>query len=314
MTDQQSHISLFNEARYQRCNLQPGQRLFRYDHCAGGRLVGTLSGVVHDNQLVCGHSAPFGGIDWARRREPVGAVVELIAAAARRARAEGLGTIVIRARPAYFGANEAAVEFALHKLGAAVQSCELSLGIAAGRYRTPADYVAALKSLARNRLSHGLRAGLVCGAAEGPAEWAACYEILADTKRRRGTWLKFSLDYLLGLRQIFGPRIAMHMLVRDGEIAAASLVYRIAPGWDCLAAWGDRVEHRGNEVMNVMAYHLVCEAIAGQVGVIDLGISSVDGVADDGLIQFKRSIGGMTGLRIDFRLSLERGDAGIGAA
>ena len=56
--------------------------------------------------------------------------------------------------------------------------------------------------------------------------------------------------------------------------------------------------------MNVMAYHLVSAAIAQRVSVIDIGISSVDGVPDDGLIQFKRNIGGVTGLRLNLRLPL----------
>jgi hypothetical protein len=51
-----------------------------------------------------------------------------------------------------------------------------------------------------------------------------------------------------------------------------------------------------------MAYHLTCASIAQRVAIVDLGISSVNGIPDDGLIQFKRSIGATTGLRIDFRL------------
>jgi hypothetical protein len=54
--------------------------------------------------------------------------------------------------------------------------------------------------------------------------------------------------------------------------------------------------------MNLMVYHLVRLAIAQRVAVLDVGISSVDGVPDDNLIQFKRSVGAATGLRIDFRV------------
>src|SRR6266851_9646159 len=128
MADTLSHILLFNDKRYQRCNLGVGQRLFRYDHLAGDRLVGTLSGVVEDGVLDCGHSAPFGGIDWVRRREPVGSVVDLLRGAAAQARITGIRELRLRGRPAYFGANETASEFALLSLGAAVEACEISLG------------------------------------------------------------------------------------------------------------------------------------------------------------------------------------------
>jgi len=42
--------------------------------------------------------------------------------------------------------------------------------------------------------------------------------------------------------------------------------------------------------------------------VLDIGISSVNGVPDDGLIHFKRSIDGVTGLRTNFRLPLDRAE------
>ena len=73
----------------------------------------------------------------------------------------------------------------------------------------------------------------------------------------------------------------MHRLLCGGELAGAALVYRIAPHWDYVAAWGDELRHRGKRVMNLMVYHLVCSAIAQQVKVLDLGISSVTGSADD---------------------------------
>ena len=166
--------------------------------------------------------------------------------------------------------------------------------------------MAALSAVARNRLHHGLRAGMAFAPAESAADWAECYALLAETKLRRGVQFKVSLGYLLNLRRIFGPRIAMHRLLCDGELAAATLVYRVAPTWDCLVAWGDDVRLRGRNVMNLMAYHLVCEALRRQVAILDLGIASVDGVPDDGLIRFKRSVGGITGLRSNFRLSVGR--------
>src|SRR6266705_116916 len=156
VTDTRSHGMLFNDERYQRGNMRPGQRPFHYDHFAGGRLVGTLSGVVVDGLLDCGHSSPFGGIDWVRRREPVGTVVNLVHAAVAQARNEGIREIRVRARPAYFGANEAAVEFALLSLGASTESCEISLGVDPWRYASPEEYAATLDASARNTLNQGL--------------------------------------------------------------------------------------------------------------------------------------------------------------
>ena len=310
MRDRQSHITLFNDERYQKRNLRPGQTLFRYDHLADGRFIGTLSGTVEHSMLDCGYSAPFGGIDFVRHREPLGTVVGMLEAARERACAEGIREIRIRCRPGYFGANETAMEFALLNSGAVVEACEVSLGIETWRHATADGYVCSLTSFGRNRLRHGQRAGFAFRPALDRAEWASGYQILAETKRRRGVRMTISLDYVMALRDLFGERIVMHRLMHGEELAAAALVYRVAPDWDYLAAWGDRMEYRERKAMNVMAYELACHAIKHRVSVLDLGISSVDGVPDDGLIQFKRSVGAATGLRLNFRLPLSGGDFG----
>src|SRR5438067_3384375 len=110
MTAAAPHVILFNDERYQYCNLHPGQRSFRYDHLVGDRLVGTLSGVVADGLLDCGHSAPFGGIDLAHPHAGVPGVIDLMRNAIVHARADGISEIRVRARPGYFGPNETASE------------------------------------------------------------------------------------------------------------------------------------------------------------------------------------------------------------
>jgi len=257
-----SHITLFNDERYQRCNLRPGQRLFRYDHVVGNSLIGTFSGVVEDELLDCGHSAPFGGIDCTRRREFAGVILDLLRAASTRARAEGIREIRIRARPGYFGANEFAAEFALLNLGASIESCELALGLEPWRFGAPEEYLAALRPAERSAVRYGLRTGMVFGPAETAEDWAACYELLAETKRRRGAQPSISFAYLMMLSEIFGKRIAMHQLMLGGELAGAALVYRVSRDWDYVAAWGDDLRHRQKRVMNVMAYQLVRAAMS----------------------------------------------------
>lgn len=299
-----SHVTLFNDLRFQRCNMLPTQRPFRYDHVIGERLIGTLSGVIDGDVLDCGHSAPFGGIDFARRGESAGLIVDLIRAAAARAGSEGVAAIHVRARPGYYGPNETAVEFALLNLGARIDFCELSLGIETWRFHSIDAYERALRSRARNKLRHGLRAGMIFDRARTEAEWASCYELLDETRRRHAARLRISFDYIMNLRRVFGNRIAMHRLLRAGELAGAALVYRLARDWNYVVAWGDDLRHRQHRVMNVMADQLVRAAIAQRISVLDAGTSSVEGVPDDGLIQFKRSVGATTGLRLYFTLPL----------
>jgi Acetyltransferase (GNAT) domain len=300
----QTHIALFNDERYQTCNLRPDQRLFRHDHEVGGEVVGTLSGVVDGDILQCGHSAPFGGVDFVRSDVPLGVAMGLLDAACAAGRSAGIAQILMRSRAAYFGANETAMQFALLNRGAVVESCEATLGLEPWRYPTLADYEASLGASARWRIRRALATEMSFGPAREAEEWQACYALLAETRQRRGVRLSISFDYLMNMRRIFGDRIAMWRLTHGETLAGAALVYGVTRDWAYLVAWGDDLRYRPNGVVNLLAYHLVGHAIARKVGIIDLGISSVDGVPDDGLIQFKRSVGAATGLRTNFRLPL----------
>lgn len=304
MFEKPSHIILFNDERYLQYNLQTGQRLFRYDHALEGRLVGTLGGVVDHDELICGYSAPYGGLDFIRRREAVGSIVEMIQAASLSAASVGIRTIRIRHRPGYYGENETALEFALLNLGASVETCELSLGIDISRYRTSGEYIDGLKLTAARNLRQGMAHGMHFASVESASDWEAVFALLVEARRRRRAEMKISLEYVMGLRAVFGARIAAYALKRDGRLAAAALVYRVSENQEYLVSWGDDIRDRKDRAMNVMAYHLVSTAILNNIALFDLGISSVNGSPDDGLINFKRNIGGTPGLRIDFRLEV----------
>src|SRR5258708_9718966 len=142
-----------------------------------------------------------------------------------------------------------------------MESCELAQGLELWRFGAPEEYLATLRPAERSAVRHGLRTGMVCGPAETAGDWAACYELLAETKRRRGAQPSISFDYLMRLSEVFGKRIAMHRLMQGGELAGAALVYRVSRDWDYVAAWGDDLRYRQNKVMNLMAYQLVRTAI-----------------------------------------------------
>ncbi len=63
--------------------------------------------------------------------------------------------------------------------------------------------------------------------------------------------------------------------------------------------WGDAGHALPRSPMNLLALRLVEIALADGRPTLDLGISSVDGVPDQGLIQFKRSVLARESLRLD---------------
>ncbi len=89
------------------------------------------------------------------------------------------------------------------------------------------------------------------------------------------------------------------LLTHGGRSCAAALLYRVAPGRELVVYWGDAGHDLPRSPMNVLALRLVELALAEGARTLDLGISSVDGVPDQGLIQFKRSVLARESLRLD---------------
>ncbi len=293
------HLGLFNTEAFHALNLRPGQAARRIDHAVDGRLMGSLVGVVDGDSFCSGHSAPFGGPDFVRDAETATNVVAALDRAVATLEAERIRTIRVKARPAFYSGSETAVQFALFNLGFRVEACELSFHIDLAPLAGLDDYLAGLRSPARRALRHTLAEPFALVEADDDAAWARAYRVLAENRAAKGRALALGLDYLMGVRDAFPGRVRMAALERAGQVCAAALTYRVVPGRELVVYWGDAAHDMPRSPMNVLALRLVERSLAEGVLSLDLGTSSVAGVPDQGLIQFKRSVGARESLRLD---------------
>lgn len=294
-----THLSIFSTEAFNALNLAAGQRLRRLDHLVEGRLVGSLVGVVEGDEFHSGHSAPFGGPDFVRDAETARLVGETLTAAVARLESEGIRRVRIKARPAFYSGSEASVQFALLNLGFAVERCELNFHIDLEGIADADAYVARLRSPARRALRHAMQEPFALTQARTEGEWARAYGVLAENRRAKGRRLALSLDYVRRVRDALPGRVRAFLLTHGGWPCAAALLYRVAPGRELVVYWGDAGHELPRSPMNLLALRLVEVALADRVRTLDLGISSVDGVPDQGLIQFKRSVLARESLRLD---------------
>jgi len=296
------HLLLFNRDDFHALNLRPGQRVVRIDHHDEGRLVGSLVGVRDGDVVTCGHSAPFGGPDLARDAETASNVVALLGRAVDELDADGVRTIRVRCRPAFLSGSETTVQFALLNLGFRVEACELGFHIDLEPLDGIDAYVAGLRSPARRALRHGLAEPFALREAEDGALWHTGYDLLAANRAAKGRRLALDAGYVRAARDAFPGRVRMAVLEHAGSPCAAALTYRVLLGRELVVYWGDAGHALPRSPMNVLAHALVERALGEGVRSLDIGPSSIDGVPDQGLIQFKRSIGA----REDLRLHLVR--------
>lgn len=292
-----SSASLFSHPAYHRLTLTPDERVLLFQ-----TPVASLAGVAAGNRFECGRRAPMGGIDCpALAAEPErleGFLDESLAWLAGR----GIRSVRVLARPDYFGANEPVVVFGLLNRGFRVAAAELSLGIPLPAGGSIESYEERLRSNARRALRHARGLGLSFVTAAEPDKRARCMALLAENRAARGVRLKIDAPYVERLMQAIPGRIHMFALEAGGQPVAAALVYRILETVGYVAAWGDAGHALPHSPMNLLAYEVVRWAIGQRWTLLDLGVSSVDGRADTGLVRFKRSVGAVSGVRLSLAL------------
>lgn len=299
----EDQLNLFATETYNRRNLGLDDTYVRIDHHDEGRLIGSFAGVLTDRTFWSGFSAPFCGPDIVRDRETPRNVQALVDHALEELRARGVERVRVKARPASYSASETYVLHALMHRGLRVVSSELSYGIDVSPFDTGAAYRASLKAPARRALRHAEREPFQYRLAATDGDFAVGYDLIAANRARRGYPLRLSLDYLLALRADFGDRIRFFTLHHDETPVAAALLYRLRPDIELVEYWGDHHD-LDRSPMNRLAEEVCSRAIDEGVRLVDLGISSVDGEPNDGLIQFKQSIGANAELRLDLEGSL----------
>lgn len=117
------------------------------------------------------------------------------------------------------------------------------------------------------------------------------YDIIQRNRRAMGYPLAMSLDDVLQTIKIIPADF--FILQHDGSDAAAAMVFHVAPHIVQLIYWGDLPEVRQSKAMNHLAYRVIeWYAInCVDIDILDVGPASTMGVRNEGLCEFKRSIG-----------------------
>jgi Acetyltransferase (GNAT) domain len=297
--------SLFNDPAFHALNGVEGM-LLAHD-AQGGRPVGALGGALLDGgaRFVSGYCAPFGGVDLVRERETPAEIGALLDDALAQLAARGVREATVRCPPACHHASCETVVFALLNRGFAVAEADLSFHLDLRPLASPEDYVAALRSPARRALRHAAAEpwSLAQAGPDDPAAWDRGFALLADNRAAKGRELSIDRAYVERARHAFPGRIGLLELRHGERPVAAALTYRVRPHVELVVAWGDAGHALERSPMNRLAYELVARALADGIAILDLGTSTLPGpdgrrVPNDGLIQFKHSVGASAQARL----------------
>lgn len=289
-------LHVFNRPAFHALNLDAQAQGIVARHEQDGRVVGALSGVLTpDGVFTSGHSAPFGGPDFARPRETPANVAATLDDTLHQITDAGARTIRIRCRSEAYGENEALIAFTLLNRGFTIERADLAHVIDLARTPTPEAYRAALKSPARRALGHTEQLGLRFTELTDEAAWRDGHALLTENRATKQRRLSLDADYVLEARETLPGVVRMFGLADPDGLVAAAIVYVTSPTSWYVYAWGDARHAYPRSPMNLLAVRLIETGLEESVRLIDLGSSTVPGPAlaahaDTGLSQFKVSL------------------------
>lgn len=129
------------------------------------------------------------------------------------------------------------------------------------------------------------------------------YDIIAQNRSERGFPLRLTWEQLENTNAVIP--MDFFLVKTTKETIGAAIVYHIAPSVVRIIYWGDLPKFSEYKTMNFLSYHLFSYYKEQGIKMIDIGHSTVDSVPNNGLCEFKESIGCSISLLYEFYKKLD---------
>ncbi len=130
------------------------------------------------------------------------------------------------------------------------------------------------------------------------------YNIINLNRKKIGTSLKYSINYLLNLINLEPEKIKIFDLLVEQEIVASAICHMSGKKVLYIAAWGDVEHNLTKSPMYIFASELVEYCITNNYAYLDFGTSSDLNLFTPNLFKFKENIGCFNSLQETFSLGL----------
>lgn len=124
------------------------------------------------------------------------------------------------------------------------------------------------------------------------------YDIIAQNRSERGFPLRLTWEQLVTTMNVIP--MDFFLVKAAKETIGSAIVYHIAPSIVRIIYWGDLPQFSEYKTMNFLSYQLFKYYKEQGIKIIDIGHSTVDSVPNNGLCEFKESIGCSIGLLYEF--------------
>ena len=264
--------------------------LMKEDNPSIGLLVG-----LKDGKLCSPFSAPFGGFHYSHEYIFYNMVHEFLSDLKEYVAREGLKQVAITLPPDLYQVNmNAKFINAFIRLGFKMEVPDLNSCIDLKKF----DGVW-VKSVVAQNCRKAIKHGLAWSEATERQEFEEAYKVIHSNREDQGRKILMNLEDILEVKKIF-PVDFFLIRENNGNSIGAAIFYR---GHEKIVQGiflGDDLEKRNLGTMNYMYSNIYEYYKALGYDYIDLGVSSLEGEPNHGLIRFKELHNCKTSLRFTF--------------
>ena len=139
-----------------------------------------------------------------------------------------------------------------------------------------------------------------------PDEWSKAYQVLSKNRAARGVELSLSEDEFSRNLREYSSTYGLLVCKKENEIIAAAYLVRISGNNLYVLYWGESSEYRNLSPVASLASRLIEICKNEKIDNLDLGISSLEGIVDEGLMRFKSNLGAESSLKTTLKVSLHQ--------
>lgn len=151
------------------------------------------------------------------------------------------------------------------------------------------------------RIRKAEREGFICERVDA-ALLPALHELLEKNRARMGISISMSIAQLAEMANIFPERFHLFAAYRDASrqnLVAAAVSIELAPGVLYVLYWGDAEDMRSYSPIAMLASTIYAFCVQQGFTLLDVGISTVNGFPNHGLVKFKRNLGFAESIKLE---------------
>ncbi|SDL04380.1 Acetyltransferase (GNAT) domain-containing protein [Catalinimonas alkaloidigena] len=289
-------LYLFNRPEFIAFQALPALHTLRLHQPRTDQVEALWHMAIHDQVGYSPWRATFGGPQFVATLPPP-RLAELLQQGDALARHEKLRALVIRTFPAFYDpAGHALLTHALLQHGYALEATDLTYFLALRRD----GFEKGLHTTGRKKLRRAERHGFTFHEEE-PAFAPEAYQIIAATRQRKGYPVTLSEESLLAHLRALPDYYRLFSVRRSGRTAAVGLVVVISPSILYTFYVGDVEEFRTHSPAVMLYQGIYYWGVTKGYRLLDFGIGTDQTEPNEGLMQFKRMLGGEPSLKFTFR-------------